>query len=131
MVPHTPMMIVEIRVEPTPIIKSLICPLLISFFCQFLIHSHQLGHTGGLSGSLDVEAVGAHDRLVVLLVGLAQFGGHGGFIVEVSQAGVGIQGPGIQNGLGSLLNFDFLLLGRGWPREVIVDDCVGISVITF
>ena len=90
--------------------------------CEGLIAFHQLRHTGGFRGGLHVEAVGLHDGLVVLLVGLAELRGHGGFIVEVRQTAIRVQGPGVQNGLGALLNLRPLDLRGIGPWEVVVDD---------
>ena len=41
-----------------------------------------------------------HDGTVVVLMGLAQLGQHGQFVVKVRQAAVRVQRPRIQNGLG-------------------------------
>ena len=57
--------------------------------CQFLIQLKQLGHAltfreRGLHG----KSVGLHHGAVVLLMGAAQFHGHGEFVVEVGKRGV-------------------------------------------
>ena len=70
-----------------------------------LIHPHQLRHAPALGHVLDGEAVSLHDGLIVLLVGLAQLRGHGGLVVEVGKAGVRVEGAGVQDGLGGLLDF--------------------------
>ena len=101
------------------------------FFCgQFLIAAHELGHAAAFSGGPDRHAVGFHHGAVVLLVGLAQLRRHGQLIVEVGQAGIRVEGAGIQDGLGRLLDLR-LLLGRGiGPGEVVVDDMITIPIST-
>ena len=47
------------------------------------------------------------------LVGLAQFQGHGDLVVEVSKGAIQVEGVGVQDGLGGLLNFGFLRIGEG------------------
>lgn len=63
-----------------------------------------------LDGSTD--AISLHDRLVVLVVGLAKFQGHGDFIIELSQRTVGIACASIRNGWDGLLNAGFLRVGK-------------------
>lgn len=58
-------------------------------------------------------------------------GGHGGLVVEVGQGAVGIEGPGVQNGLGGLLNFGLLCIGGGGPREIVVNIGDSNTIITF
>ena len=55
-------------------------------------------------------------------LGAAQFGTHCSFIVEVGKAGVRVEGAGVQNGLGGLLDFGPLLVGGGGPGKVIVNN---------
>lgn len=100
-------------------------------FRQHLVHPHELGDAGGLRGGLDVEAVGPHDGLVVLLVGPPQLRRHGHLVVEVGQAGLRVQGPGVQDGLGGLLNFGLLLLRRRGLGEVIVDNILRVAITHF
>lgn len=64
------------------------------FFCQFAVHFHQFRHAFALF-HFYVKPVCLHDRTVVFLMSLAQCGGHGNFIVEVSKGTVGIFGTGI------------------------------------
>ena len=63
-------------------------------------------------------------------MGAAEFRGHCEFIIEVGKGAVGIFGAGIEDGLSCLLDFGFLGVGWGWPREVVVDDILRITVIT-
>ena len=56
-----------------------------------------------------------HDGPVILLVGLAQFRGHGDFIVEVSKGAVQVEGADVQDGLGGLFDFCFLPVRRRRP----------------
>lgn len=72
----------------------------------------------------------ATNGLVVFLMGLTEFDGHCQFIIEVGKGAIGIFGACIEDGLSCLLDFGFLGIRRGWPREVVVDDILRISVIT-
>ena len=94
-----------------------------------LVHLEEGGDDVGL-GEGFVEAVGVHDGLVVGLVSLAEFNGHGELVVEVGKGAVGIQGAGVEDGLGGLFDLRFLGLGGSGPGEVVVDDVLGITVIT-
>ena len=99
-------------------------------FCQLLIHPHQLRHTAHLGGGGHIKPIRLHDGSVVLLVGLAQLGGHGNFVVEVGQGAIRVEGAGIQDGLGGLLDFGFLSFGGDGPGEVVVDRG-RIALVTF
>lgn len=98
---------------------------------QRLIHPHELRHAFALGHVLDGEPIRLHDGPVVLLVGLPQLRRHGGLVVEVGQGAVGIEGPGVQDGLGGLLDFGLLCIGGGGTREVIVNDIYRVSEIAF
>ena len=63
-----------------------------------------------------------HYGAVVLLVGAAEFGGHGGFVVEVGEAAIRVEGTGVQDGLGRLLDLRPLCLRGIRPGEIVVDD---------
>ena len=104
------------------------CGLLLSFLSQPLIHLHQLRDSPGLGGGFHVEPIRPHDGAVVLLVGAAQLRGHGHLVVEVGKAGVRIKRAGIEDGLGGLLDLGLLLVGGRRPREVVVDDGIGILI---
>ena len=106
------------------------CPLSALSIRQLLIHPHQLRHAACLSGSRHVEPIRLHDGPVVLLVGLAQLGGHGDLVVEVGKGAVRVEGAGVQDGLGGLLDFGFLGVGGGGPGEVVVDSW-RVAIITF
>ena len=98
---------------------------------QPLIHPHQLCHTAGLCGGAHRETIGCHHSFIIGLVGTAQLHRHGYLVVQVCQAAVGVQCTGVQNALGCLFNFRLLLLCRGGPGEVVVNDVLGIAVVTF
>ena len=91
------------------------------FLRQLLIHPHQFRHTARLGGSGHIEPIRLHDGPVVLLVGLAQFRGHGDFVVEVGKGTIRVEGAGVQDSLGGLLDFGFLSVGGGGLGKVIVD----------
>ena len=67
-----------------------------------LIEREEAGHALALGEAFDGEAVGLHHGAVVLLMGTAQFGGHGHLVVEVGQRAVGIEGAGVEDGLRDL-----------------------------
>lgn len=76
------------------------------------------------------EAICVHDGLVVLLVGFTKLGWHRSLIVEVSERAIRVEGAGVEDGLRCLLDFCLLRwLGVG-PREIVVDDVLGIAVVT-
>ena len=67
--------------------------------CQCLIQLHQQRDAGAFAGKGRIalfNAIGGHDGEVVLLVRLAQLGGHGALVIEIGEAGVRIQCPGVQ-----------------------------------
>lgn len=89
------------------------CPLSALSIRQLLIHPHQLRHAARLGGGRHVKPIRLHDGPVVLLMGLPQLRGHGDLVVEVGKGAVRVEGPGVQDGLGGLLNFGFLRIGEG------------------
>lgn len=101
-------------------------PDFVLLFClnQLLIHLHECRNAGAFRRITDGEAIGLHNRLVVLLVCAAQFRRHGAFIIQVSKAVIGVQISRIQNRLRRLLDFRFLFVGWRRPREVVVDNIV-------
>ncbi len=96
---------------------------------QPLILLEEAGDAIGFGETFDGETVGGHDGAVVVLMGTTQFGGHGHFVVEVSQGTVGIEGTGVEDGLRCLLDPCLLLWGWIGPGEVIVDDILGVTII--
>ena len=82
-----------------------------------------------LGGGLDVKAIRLHHGPVVVLVGAAQLRGHGDLVIEIGKAGIRIESAGVKDGLGGFLNGDFLRVGRGGPREDVVNNIFGIAVI--
>ena len=50
-----------------------------------MVEFEEFCHTLALGHGLDGEAVGGHHGAVVVLVGLAEFNGHGQFVVEVCE----------------------------------------------
>lgn len=66
-------------------------------FSRGLVELHQLCYALALGHVPHGEAVSLHHGLVVLLVGLSQLRGHGGFIIEVGKAGVSVEGASIQD----------------------------------
>lgn len=70
-----------------------------------LIHPHQLCHAFAFGYITDHEIVSLHHSPVIVLVDLAQFRVHCGFIIEIGKAGVRVESMGIQNGLGGLPYF--------------------------
>lgn len=99
--------------------------------CQLLIEPHQFRHAAALRHGAHVKAIGPHNGPVVVLVGLAKLRGHDRFIIEVSQAGIGVQGPCVQDGLGRLFNSGPLLLGGIRPWKKGIDNLFRIAVISF
>ena len=99
--------------------------------CQLLIHLHQLRHALALSHVLDGETVSLHHGPVILLVSFAQLRGHGGFIVEISKAGIRVEGAGIEDGLGGLLDLGLLRISGRGPWEVVVNYIFGIAIVAF
>ncbi len=74
------------------------------------------------------RAVASLDGAVETLVGVNQFCGHGQWIIELGEGGVGIECAGVEDGLCKL--FDFGLLGRSgilWPRVIVVDDVFRVA----
>ena len=94
-------------------------PLLLS---QLLVHLHQRGYAGAFGHIPDGEAVCLHHSPVILLVGGAQFRRHGQLIIEIGQAGIRIEGAGIQYRLGGLLDLGPLRVSRCGSGEVVVDN---------
>ena len=94
----------------------------LSGFCHFLIQLHQPGHAGSLVGFPHGHAVGGHDGAVVGLMGLPQLRRHGQLVVQVRQAAVRVQRPGVQDGLRRLFDARPLLVGGIGPGEVVVDN---------
>ena len=97
---------------------------------KLLVQLHQFGDTFGFGVEMSPEAVGFHDCSVVGLMSLAQFWRHEHLVIEVGQVGVWIFGSGIKYALGGF--FDFGSLGIRWraPWEIVVDNILGICVIT-
>ena len=60
---------------------------------------------------------------------LSQFRGHSQFIIEISKTAFRIAGAGVQNCLGSLLNFGLLRIGGCGPREVVVNHIFGVAIV--
>ena len=58
----------------------------ILFYGQLLIHPHQLRVALTLGHRSHGESISLHHSPVILLVGLAQFRGHGSFIIKVRKA---------------------------------------------
>lgn len=102
-----------------------------SCLCQFLIHLHQLSHTFGFRIQPTPEAVGLHDCFVILLVSLAELRRHGDFIIQIGETAIRVQCSGIQDSLCGLLDVCFLCIRRCRPRKVVIDDILGIAIITF
>ena len=50
-----------------------------------MVEFEEFCHTLAFSHGLDVEAIRLHHSAVVVLVGSAEFNGHGQFVVEVCQ----------------------------------------------
>ena len=96
---------------------------------QGLVAPHQFGDAAAFRGGFDGHTIRFHHGAVILLVGGAQLRRHGQLVVQIGQGSIGIQRPGIQDGLGGLLNFSLLRIGRRWPGEVVVDNIFGIAVI--
>lgn len=90
-------------------------------FHQHLIHLHQLRYASTFAVIASPKAVCLHDGPIILLVGLAQLRGHSNLVIEISKAAIGIEGAGIQNGLGGLLDFCLLCACRCRPGEVVTD----------
>ena len=63
-------------------------------------------------------------------MGAAQLRGHSDFIVEVGKGAIRVEGTGVQDGLGGLLDLGFLGISGGRPGEVVIDRR-RIAVITF
>ena len=95
-----------------------------------LIQFEELGDAVGFGHCAPVESVGFHYGLVVFLMGLAEFWRHCQLVVEVGKGAVGVFGAGIEDGLGCLLDFGFLRIGRRRPGEVVVNYGIRIAVIT-
>lgn len=73
-------------------------------------------------GGEGLGAVAAFYGAIEALVGLDEFGGHEEWVVELGEGGVGVEGAGVEDGLGEF--FDFGVLGGGGvlgPRVVVVD----------
>lgn len=100
-----------------------------SLMDQLLVHLHQLCDAGSFGGGLDVKAVCLHDGFVILLMCFAELRRHGDFIIKIGKAGIWVQSAGIKDGLCGLLNLGLLRIGRSWPREVVIDNILGIAVI--
>ena len=83
------------------------------FLVNCLIPPHQICHAACLSSRCHIEPIRLYNGSIVLLVGLAQFQGHGDLVVEVSKGAIQVEGVGVQDGLGGLLNFGFLRIGEG------------------
>ena len=96
-----------------------ILPLLLS---QPLVHLHQRGNAGAFGHIPDREAVCLHHGPVILLVGGTQFRRHSQLIIQVGKAGIRVEGAGIQNGLGGLLDLGPLRVSRCGSGEVVVDN---------
>ena len=96
-----------------------------------LVDLHQFGHAGTLGGGFYIEAIRLHHSAVVILVGLAKLRRHGQLVVQVGQAAVRVEGAGVENGPGGLLDFGLLGVGGVGPGEVVVDDVFGVAIIAF
>lgn len=59
----------------------------------------------------------------------AQFRRHGQLVVEVGEAGVRVEGAGVEDGLRGLLDPGTLRVGGRRPREVVVDDVLAVAII--
>ena len=68
---------------------------------------------------------------IVLLVGFPQLRRHGQLVVEVGQARIRVEGPRVEDRLGSPLDFGPLSLGGIGLGEVVVDDFDRIDIIAF
>lgn len=90
---------------------------------------HQLRYAGQLGVQLATKAVGRHHSLVVLLVSLPQFQGHGSPVIEVGKAGARVKGTGVKNCLGGLLDFGLLCIRGGGPEEVVVNNGIRTTII--
>ena len=86
-------------------------------FRHVLIHLHQFGNTFTF-GHLDRKSVSLHNSFIVGLVGFSEFGGHGGFVIEVGKRAVGIFCTSVKNSLCRLFNFSFLFGGGVAPRKI-------------
>ena len=70
-------------------------------------------------------AVAALDGAVEALVGLDEFGGHEERVVKLGEGGFGVEGTGVEDGLGEFFDFGFLSWGGVLrPRVIIVDEPV-------
>ena len=90
-------------------------------FHQPLIHPHQLRHAARLGGGGHIEPIRLHDGPGVLLVGLPQLWRHGDLVVEVGKGAIWVEGTGVQDSLGGLLDFGLLGVGGGGPGEQIAN----------
>lgn len=88
---------------------------------QRLVYLHQFRHVSRFGVQPAPEAVSLHHGLVVVLVSLTQLRWHGGFIVEACEAGIRVEGAGIENRLGGLLDHGLLLASWSGPEEVVID----------
>ena len=102
-------------------------------FSESLVHLKETGDAVGFGGLAGNKAVGLHDSTVVVLMGAAEFGRHGYFVVQIGEAAVRVLGAGIQDSLGGGFNagdmfgryarMRFGANGRkAGPREVVIDD---------
>ncbi|MBO4925225.1 MAG: hypothetical protein J5472_01975 [Clostridia bacterium] len=97
--------------------------------CQRLITAHQFGDAATFRGGFDGHSIRFHHGAVILPVGGAQLRRHGQLVVQISQGSIGIQRPGIQNGLGGLFNAGLLRIGGRGPGKVVIDDIFCITII--
>ena len=67
--------------------------------------------------------------MVVEMVGLSEFGGHGAVVVEVGEGGVGIFGAGVEDALGGSRDGVSLRVRRLRPREVVIDDVLAVAIV--
>lgn len=64
-------------------------------------------------------------------MGLARLQGYNDLAVEVGKGTIRIQDTGIQDDLGSLLDFGFLCVGGDGSGEVVVDHILGVAIPHF
>ena len=81
-----------------------------------MVETHEVGDAVGL-GDGDGEVIGREDGAVVGAVGAAELDWHRGLVVEVGEAGVGVQGARVEDALRRALDRRPLRRRRRGPWE--------------
>jgi len=95
---------------------------------EFFVEGEEEGDALGLAGEVGFAVCGVNGA-IKCVVSIDEIGGHGEWVVEIGEGGVGMTGTLVKDGLSGGLDGGALLVGGLRPREVVIDEAPCVPVV--